>query len=320
MARCCSNEPKALARLARYLLPFDAEGFRAELDALTAAGEKVYRTDAYKPIMPPKALKGIKQPEFHTEYVLKQAWRERESYRPRAGETLAGYSIRLQGIRGVGDFLAAQVVADLKHVEPLRSAADWWTFAEPGPGSRKGLNRVLGQPVETKLSKALWLGEMVKLRDEAAPYFEAAGMLSVDAQNMQNVCCEFHKYERAREDDGKPSRRYVPAAKKAKPKKQVVIEKPSVGLPAPEQPVGALAEPITEYKPVRHPLPADVADREEARHFLRLLDSTTDRFTFQTFDDSAGRGNVQQQRIAGPDGGRWRARHRAGRIALAGRA
>ena len=293
MARCCSNEPKALARLVRYLLPFDADRFRAELDAMIAADEKVYRTDAYKPIMPPKALKGIRQPKFHTEHVLKPAWRDRESYRPRAGETLAGYSIRLQGIQGVGDFLAAQIIADLKHVEPLRSAADWWTFAEPGPGSRRGLNRVLEKPLDGKLSKPLWLGELLKLRDESAPYFEAAGMLPVDAQNMQNVCCEFHKYERAREDNGKPSRRYAPAgqpaAKKTRAKQQVVIEKPSVELPAAEPPAAAPAEPITKYEPVRRPPLTDVIDRDEALRFLRLLDPTTEQFTFQTFDDNHDR-------------------------------
>jgi hypothetical protein len=142
-ARCCSNEPNALAASLPFLLPFDAREFRATLEALLAQGIKVYRTDAYKPIMPPRELKGITMPEFHTDYVLAPAWREREQYRPQAGETLAAYSAKLQGIERLGDFLAAQVVADLKHVAPLCDAADWHSFAEPGPGSVRGLNRVL---------------------------------------------------------------------------------------------------------------------------------------------------------------------------------
>jgi hypothetical protein len=152
---------------------------------------------------------------------------------------------------------------------------------------------VLEKPLDGKLSKPLWLGELLKLRDESAPYFEAAGMLPVDPQNMQNVCCEFHKYERAREDNGKPSRRYAPAgqpaAKKTRAKQQVVIEKPSVELPAAEPPAAAPAELITKYEPVRRPPLTDVIDRDEALRFLRLLDPTTEQFTFQTFDDNHDR-------------------------------
>jgi hypothetical protein len=189
MARCCSNEPQALARLVHLLLPFNAEGFRAELEAMIAAGVKVYRTDAYKPIMPPRALKGIKQPEFHTEYVLKPAWHDREKFRPAAGETLTAYSIRLQAIAGVGDFLAAQVIADLKHVAPLQGAADWWTFAAPGPGSKRGLNRALGRNPEASWDKLQWLRELRQLHADAALYLESASMPPLCMQNMQSVCC-----------------------------------------------------------------------------------------------------------------------------------
>jgi hypothetical protein len=31
--------------------------------------------------------------------------------------------------------MAAQIIADPKYVEQLRSANDWWTLAAPGPGS-----------------------------------------------------------------------------------------------------------------------------------------------------------------------------------------
>jgi hypothetical protein len=265
-ARCCSNEPEALAKLVQYRLPFDAAGFRVALETILAQGTKVYRTDAYKPIMPPRALKGIKHPEFHTEYVLKPAWRDREKFRPVAGETLTAYSTRLQSIAGVGDFLAAQVIADLKHAGPLQAAADWWTFAAPGPGSMRGLNRKLGRDPGASWDKLAWLSELRQLHADAAPYLEAAGMPALCMQNMQSVCCEFDKFERARNGEGALKQYKETAAAKPKPKPKA---KPAQG------------ETITAASPT--------PNRSEADRFLTLLDATATRFTFQTFDDNKDR-------------------------------
>jgi DNA polymerase len=270
-ARCCSNEPAALAKLVQYLLPFDAAGFRTGLAALLARGTKVYRTDAYKPIMPPRELKGITMPEFHTEYVLMPAWREREHYRPQPGNTLAAHCERLQGVYRVGDFLAAQIIADLKHAEPLRSASDWWTFTAPGPGSRRGLNRVLGRPIATQWNEAHWHHELMRLKAEADPIFAAAGMAPVDAQNYQNICCEFDKWERAR-DSGKVTRKYKHAAEPlpgdttAKTPSEVAntsIAEPTTGEsePAPADDASRVAQPAESG--AAEPGPAVVSDGAE---------------------------------------------------------
>ncbi len=82
--------------------------------------------------------------------VLDGLWQARKTLRPRPGERLAEYHGRLKMRRGLANFMSAQIIADLKYVEPLRSANDWVTFAAPGPGSMRGLNRVLGRPVKQK--------------------------------------------------------------------------------------------------------------------------------------------------------------------------
>jgi hypothetical protein len=140
--------------------------------------------------------------------------------RPQSSETLAAYSDRLRERYRIGPFLAGQVIADLKHVAPLRNASDWWTFAVPGPGSERGLNRVCKRSLKATWSEAQWLATLLRLREETAPQLEAAGIAALDAQNVQNVLCEFDKYERAREAGGEPSRKYkaAEAKPKAKPK------------------------------------------------------------------------------------------------------
>jgi hypothetical protein len=222
MARCI-NEPSALAEIG-YPVPFDAERVRSVLEARKARGEKVFRTDAYKPPTPPE--KSRSTISFLVEDVLGPLWRDREQLRPQAGEMLRAYSDRLRERYRIGPFLAGQIIADLKHVEPLHSASDWWTFALPGPGSARGLNRVCKREVKASWSEAQWHATLLQLGTEIAPQLEAAGIARVDAQNLQNVLCEADKYFRAQEKGGKPARKYktAKAPKSARVKKAPTVK------------------------------------------------------------------------------------------------
>src|SRR6516165_5847651 len=106
-----------------------------------------------QPPTPPD--KGTGTIEFLVRDVLGPLWRDREQLRPQANETLRAYSDRLRERYRIGPFLAGQVIADLKHVESFRSASDWWSFAVPGPGSLRGLNRVCKREVKASWSEAV---------------------------------------------------------------------------------------------------------------------------------------------------------------------
>ncbi len=227
------NEPEALADLLPYLLPFDVARCRDILEARKASGAKWSRGEAYH--MPAPPTKGDSTPRFLFEDVLLPMWRDLENLRPQPGETLDHYSTRLEARPYLGPFRAAQVCADLKTVPPLDAATDWWTFARPGPGSKRGLNRVRSRPVDASWHPALWHRELTALHVEVAPLLAAAGLPPISLQDLQNCACEWDKHARIR-DGGKITRPFnatlvEPAKAAPKPPKKSRVKKPPAEAP-----------------------------------------------------------------------------------------
>ena len=110
-----------------------------------------------------------------------------------------------------GGFMSGQVIADLKFVEPLRSASDWMSFAVSGPGSRRGLNRILGRPLNAPWSETAWRTAFDRLRAAIAPDLERFGLRDLSASDLQSCLCETDKMERVRLGEGKPRRRFRPS-------------------------------------------------------------------------------------------------------------
>jgi hypothetical protein len=138
--------------------------------------------------------------------VLTPLWRNRNSLRPREKDTLMSWHIQLMMHNGMGNFIAAQVVADLKYFnEYLLRAPDHATFAAPGPGSLRGLSVIEGHPVKHVDEFRLALA---RLDEKIAPMVKAASMPPVDRQNLQNSLCEYSKYVRAKTTGQMPKQKY----------------------------------------------------------------------------------------------------------------
>ena len=95
---------------------------------------------------------------------------------------------QLQTLPWVGSFMAAQVVADLKRTKYLGPSPDYWSFCAPGPGSMEGLNKLLDKPEGTYWAQQPFQKEVNELQGEIR--------FILDAQNVQNCLCEFHKWTR----------------------------------------------------------------------------------------------------------------------------
>jgi len=140
--------------------------------------------------------------------VLTPLWRDRAALRPRAGDNLELFYRRLLPYYGMGSFMVAQVIADVKFVPPLKAAQDWWTWAAPGPGSLRGLNRVLERGPNARLYADEWIMQLGVLQTKITPLVAQAGMPRISAQDLQNCLCEWDKYERARLGEGRPKQLY----------------------------------------------------------------------------------------------------------------
>jgi hypothetical protein len=109
---------------------------------------------------------------------------------------------RLQEIEGISTFMAGQIVADLKNTldHPLTHAPDWWTFALPGPGSRRGMDWLY----ECHLTDTVWREKLPEVR---AFIVESTG-LDICSQDTQNNLCEFSKYMKIKSGTGRTKRYY----------------------------------------------------------------------------------------------------------------
>lgn len=125
---------------------------------------------------------------------------------------LGALSAWLQSFQGMGGFMAGQVIADVKYRTERFSGgymSDWWTFVVPGPGSKRGLNRLLGMPHDKPMSERLFMRKFAEAALIANKVTLNEKWPEMDAQDVQNCLCEFDKYERARLGQGRPKQNYV---------------------------------------------------------------------------------------------------------------
>lgn len=121
------------------------------------------------------------------QYCVSVALAVANTYVPRT--TLKAAYGALRGVRGLGSFMAGQVVADLKNDRYLVDAEDWWSWSTIGPGSKKGLDFLFnGGTTERN-----YQGRMEALNSALSPDIKA---MNIHMQDLQNALCEFSKYIR----------------------------------------------------------------------------------------------------------------------------
>jgi len=105
----------------------------------------------------------------------------------------------------IADFTSYEFVTDLRWTSLLKNATDIMTWANPGPGAMRGLNRLYGRPLDSKQKKYLFVCEMRRVLEMSTdsdywpPYWP-----KLEMRDVEHTLCEFDKYERARLGQGRP--------------------------------------------------------------------------------------------------------------------
>lgn len=154
---------------------------------------------------------------------LGNLWDNRRLLEPKPGDTLEIAFNRLNKHNpGYGPFITYEVITDLRHTRYLQDATDIYTWANPGPGAQRGINRLLGNVVRTKSHNVLIAEERSKYpkKTEYLEYMRLLLALSrsftpkwvpdMEMRDIEHSLCEFDKYERVRLGQGKPRSRFIP--------------------------------------------------------------------------------------------------------------
>lgn len=115
----------------------------------------------------------------------------------------------VSAVHGYGSFMAGQIVADLRWAVS-GAWSDRREWAPMGPGSRRGMNRVLERPVNSPMTQEEFLSHLTDLRYKIGPRLPEGINERMEAIDWQNVMCEHDKYERTRLGEGRPKQRYRP--------------------------------------------------------------------------------------------------------------
>ena len=205
VARRAVNWPDTLKEIG-YPVPWNPDRFKTVVRARQAVGLKAFEAQAYKVMV--SGQRG-EQADLIVDRVLNPIWLRRDYYRPRPTDTLATFSARLSEGPFMGGFYSGQVIADLKYVQ-LTDAPDWWTFAVSGPGSRRGLDRVMERAPRKYWPESEWYAEFRKLYEAMKLPIHAATGLTLHAADFQSCLCEYDKLCRLLNGEGAHSvRRYV---------------------------------------------------------------------------------------------------------------
>jgi hypothetical protein len=124
--------------------------------------------------------------------------------------TLAQVAATMMTVKGIHDFMANQVCADLRYQPGHCRWPDWGTFVLAGPGTLRGLARWGGATIPPRGTKGRRLPSisapsalLLTIRDQVVPLLppEIAAYLK-DPNNLSNCFCEMSKYEKMREGTG----------------------------------------------------------------------------------------------------------------------
>lgn len=117
----------------------------------------------------------------------------------------------------LGPFMAYQIVCDLRFTPLLANAVDVDTWTAPGPGSARGMGRIMhANPLAYRYSSKRDIPVLIERMQDLLLYsrnstYWPKGWPKWELSTVQHWLCEYDKYMREINGEGSPKQRYVPA-------------------------------------------------------------------------------------------------------------
>ena len=158
---------------------------------------------------------GLKAPksEVVVDYFLTPIWENQETLSEVAQKTSSLQALHSTMATykgwGGGGFMSYEVVTDLNYTPVLEFAKDQYSWANAGPGAKRGLNRIYLRDLNKNMNQHTANTEMQMLLEEAPKYCKShVPVRLVDMRTIEHSLCEWDKYERVRLGQGTPRSRY----------------------------------------------------------------------------------------------------------------
>lgn len=113
----------------------------------------------------------------------------------------------IEGFGGTG-FMSKEVVLDTMLTSFWKNPpVDLNTWCPAGPGARRGLNRLHGRDLNFRITEKQAVEEMIDIFDQRTKFWPLKNV-SLELHDIQFQLCEFDKYLRVRNNEGRPRSKY----------------------------------------------------------------------------------------------------------------
>lgn len=118
----------------------------------------------------------------------------------------------LSRYRMIGRFIAYELATDFRWAG-LFEPKDIMTWANPGPGAKRGVKRLLGHSVKTSgtnVPDSVCVKIMQELLSMKSRWEGDVKKRGMEMRDIEHSLCEFDKYVRVLQNEGRPRSRYTP--------------------------------------------------------------------------------------------------------------
>ena len=114
----------------------------------------------------------------------------------------------------VANFVAYEFATDMRHTSILNRAEDIYTWANPGPGAKRGIHRILfgttrgAKPAGEKVDYQAVMQELMHIAQKRLGRLKMFKDTRFEMRDIEHSLCEFDKYMRVYNGEGKPRSKY----------------------------------------------------------------------------------------------------------------